>query len=124
MERQIEEATGMRPEAIAFRSQLNLIVDRNKLLLYEVDYNEVVRTLRTAFKDNEVSVLRSYQQYLPITVAGDERTVSQVLAETLVENKPKNEDAKAYIPLKDLVSVRPAEDLKSITAGSNGEYIP
>ena len=124
MERQIAEVTGMRPEATAFRNQLNLIVNRNKLLLYEVDYNEVVRTLRTAFKENEVSVLRSYQQYLPITVAGDERTVSQVLAETLVENKPKNEDAKAYIPLKDLVSVRPAEDLKSITAGSNGEYIP
>ena len=96
----------------------------NLLLLYEVDYNEVVRTLRTAFKENEVSVLRSYQQYLPITVAGDERTVSQVLAETLVENNPKDEDAHAYIPLKNLVSVRPAEDLKSITAGSNGEYIP
>ena len=124
MERQIAEVTGMRPEATAFRNQLNLIVDRNKLLLYEVDYNEVVRTLRTAFKENEVSVLRSYQQYLPITVAGDERTVSQVLAETLVENNPKDEDAHAYIPLKNLVSVRPAEDLKSITAGSNGEYIP
>lgn len=124
IERKIAEATGMRPEAIAFRSQLNLVIDRNKLLLYKVDYNEVVRALRTAFKENEVSVLRSYQQYMPITVAGDERTVSQVLAETLVGNASEEGEAKVYIPLKALVSARPAEDLKSITAGSNGEYIP
>ena len=124
IERQIAEATGIRPEAIAFRSQLNVVIDRNKLLLYGVDYNEVVRALRTAFKENEVSVLRSYQQYLPIGIAGNERTVERVLAETLVENVPKDGEEKAYIPLDDLVSVRPAEDLKSITAGTNGEYIP
>ena len=29
-----------------------------------------------------------------------------------------------YIPLSELVSIVPAEDLKSITAGKNGEYIP
>ena len=29
-----------------------------------------------------------------------------------------------YIPLNNLVTVVPAEDLKSITAGKNGEYIP
>ena len=124
IERRIEEAAGIRPEAIAFRSQLNIVIDRNKLLLYGVDYNEVVRVLRTAFKENEVSVLRSYQQYLPIGIAGNERTVERVLAETLVENVPRNGEEKAYIPLNSLVSVRPAEDLKSITAGTNGEYIP
>ena len=124
IERQIAETTGIRPEAIAFRSQLNIVIDRNKLLLYGVDYNEVVSVLRTAFKENKVSVLRSYQQYLPIGIAGNERTVERVLAETLVENVPGNGEEKAYFPLKDLVSVRPAEDLKSITAGINGEYIP
>ena len=29
-----------------------------------------------------------------------------------------------HIPLNNLVTVVPAEDLKSITAGKNGEYIP
>ena len=124
LERQIAEETGVYPEVIAFRNQLNLVIDRNRLLLYRVDYDEVVRTLRTAFKENEVSVLRSYQQYLPISVAGNERTLERVLAETLVENVPQEGEEQAYVPLKELLSVQPAEDLKSITAGSNGEYIP
>ena len=124
LEGEITQATGMYPEGIAFRNQLNLVIDRNKLLVYRVDYDEVVRALRTAFKENSASTLRSYQQYLPIVIAGNEKTVSRVLAETLVESSPDTSGEKAYIPLKELVSVVPGEDLKSITAGRNGEYVP
>lgn len=124
LEGEITQATGMYPEGIAFRNQLNLVIDRNKLLIYRVDYDEVVRALRTAFKENSASTLRSYQQYLPIVIAGNEKTVSRVLAETLVESSPDTSGEKAYIPLKELVSVVPGEDLKSITAGRNGEYVP
>lgn len=72
--REIEDAmareTGCAPEGTPFRSQLDMEVDRSRLLLYNVDYDEVVRVLRTALKDNQVSTLRSYQQYLPIGIAG------------------------------------------------------
>jgi len=87
LENRIAEATGQVPERTAFRSQLNLVVDRDRLLVYHVNYNEVVRVLRTAFRDNTVSTLRSYQQYLPIGMAGKEKSVNRVLAETLVEGK-------------------------------------
>ena len=125
METDIAKETGYTPYSTPFRSQLNLEVDRNRLLIYNVSYDEVVRVLRTALKDNQVSTLRSYQQYLPVGIAGREMSVNRILAETLVET---NADAvtkeRNYIPLRELVRVFPDEDLKEITAGRNGEYIP
>ncbi|EJX07611.1 acriflavine resistance protein [gut metagenome] len=125
IETDIAQETGYMPDVTPFRSQLNLEVDRNRLLIYNVNYDEVVRVLRTALKDNQVSTLRSYQQYLPIGIAGREMSVNRILAETLVET---HVDAvtreRNYIPLRELVRIVSDEDLKEITAGRNGEYIP
>lgn len=95
-------------------NRINLVIDREKLLLYKVSYADVARTLRTAFKANSAGTLRSYQQYLPITISYEERTVEQVLAETFVGN----------IPLSALITIRHEQDLKNIMAGTDGEYVP
>jgi multidrug efflux pump subunit AcrB len=108
------ETSGNTPAGIPFDNQLNLSIDREKLLLYHVDYNEVYRTLRTTFKNNEAGKLRSYQQYLPIVIAGDEQTVSEMMRNTLI----------SQLPLSAFITITPGEDLKTITAGKNGEYIP
>ncbi|WP_336618535.1 hypothetical protein, partial [Bacteroides acidifaciens] len=60
----------------------------------------------------------------PITIAGSEKTVNRVLQETLVQTQPDSRGNIEYIPLRELVKVSPAEDLKSITAGRNGEFVP
>ena len=125
IETDIAKETGYMPDGTPFRSQLNLEVDRNRLLIYNVNYDEVVRVLRTALKDNQVSTLRSYQQYLPIGIAGREMSVNRILAETLVEiHADAVTRERNYIPLRELVRIVSDEDLKEITAGRNGEYIP
>lgn len=121
---QIEHQTGYTPVGIAFDNQLNLSIDRQKLLLYNVDYNKVYQLLKTAFKENKVATLRSYQQYLPISLAGEEQTVNEVLQKTLVSTIPDANGNTQYIPLQTFVRISPGEDLKTITAGKNGEYIP
>ncbi len=55
LEKNVIQATGMTPTGIAFRNQLNLVVNREKLLLYNIAYEELTRVLRTAFKENKVS---------------------------------------------------------------------
>lgn len=100
-------------ETTPLRDRLNLVIDREKLLLYKVNYQEVARALRTAFKANSAGTLRSYQQYLPMTIYDGERTVEAVLRETMVGD----------IPLSYLVSIHRDHDLKSITAGPDGEYM-
>lgn len=120
----MESATGVAPVGVAFDTQLNLSIDRQKLLLYRVDYNEVYRLLQTAFKAYQVATLRSYQQYMPIVLASDSRTVNEVLQHTLVKTIPDEEGQRQSIPLQSLVRVTEGNDLKTITAGKNGEYIP
>lgn len=124
LELRLGERTGVAPTGIAFENQLNIQVLQERLLLYNVSYNELYRTLRTAFKENSVTLLHSYQQYLPINIAGEEQTVNQVLKNTLIQALPDAAGKMDYIPLADLVKVLPSEDLKTITAGHSGEYLP
>ena len=65
LEQQFAELTGTAPVGIAFENQLDISILQEKLLLYDVSYDELYRTLRTAFKENSVAMLHSYQQYLP-----------------------------------------------------------
>ncbi|RGM48952.1 MULTISPECIES: efflux RND transporter permease subunit [Bacteroides] len=124
LERRFNERTGVAPTGISFENQLNISVLQEKLLLYNVAYNELYRELKTAFKENSVAMLHSYQQYLPISIVGEEKTVNEILRQTLVQTRPDNKGEIEYIPLRGLVRISPAEDLKTITAGRNGEYIP
>jgi multidrug efflux pump subunit AcrB len=124
LESVIKEQTGRTPAGVAFDNQLNITIDRRRLLLYNVDYDEVYRVLKTAFKDNEVATLRSYQQYLPITIAGDNQSINEIMRSTFIRSIPGEKGQSNYIPLQSLIKVTPGEDLKTIVAGKNGEYIP
>ena len=124
LEKRIVSRAGVSSEGVAFRNQMNVVVDRERLLLYNVSYNELTRVLRTAFKENSVSILRSYQQYLPVGIAGEERSINRILSETLVKTQPDYQGNTDYVPLNSLIKVVASKDLKSITAGKNGEYIP
>lgn len=123
LENEFITRTGYAPTGIAFENQLNIRINKEKLLLYNVSYDELYRVLKTAFKENSVATLHSYQQYLPISIVGEEQTVNTILQETLVQTRA-DKDGVEYLPLRELVSVVTAEDLKAITAGRNGEYVP
>ena len=124
LERRLEEAVPVPPVGLAFEDQLNISIRQERLLLYNVSYDEIYRTLRTAFKENEVAMLHSYQQYLPIGIVGREQTVNDVLQTTLVRTLPDDRGEVEQVPLSQFVRVSPGEDLKTVTAGRNGEYIP
>lgn len=107
-----------------FENQLNIRIDHARLMLYNVSYDEVYRVLKTSFRENNVQVLRSYQHYLPVVLAGKDQTAEEVVRHTLVRSEPDQAGVIHYVPLSALVSMQPSEDLKTITAGKNGEYIP
>lgn len=124
LEQRFARRTGTAPTGIAFENQLNLRILHDRLMLYDVAYTELYRTLKTAFKENEVDVLHSYQQYLPISIAGEDKTVSEVLSTTLVRTQPDEDGTVSYVPLAELVELSSSQDLKTITAGRSGEYVP
>lgn len=124
LELELAQKTEVAPVGIAFENQYNISIEQEKLLLYNVSYDELYRMLKTVFKENSVTMLHSYQQYLPICIAGEEQTVDEVLCETLVRTRPDELGKVGYVPLNLLVRMSPSEDLKVISAGRNGEYIP
>lgn len=124
LERRFTLPSGTAPTGIAFENQLDIRILQEKLLLYNVSYDELYRELKTAFKENSVAMLHSYQQYLPIGIVGRESTVNEILRQTLIQTRPDSRGQVEYVPLRELMTITPAEDLKTITAGRNGEYIP
>ncbi|MDR2775709.1 MAG: efflux RND transporter permease subunit [Tannerella sp.] len=126
MEKQLEELSGEHSEGVTFEKEMSIHVDREKLLLYDVSYSVVEQILKTAFRDNQIATLRSYQQYLPITITGEEQTISDIIHKTLVRTNASNVsgETKQQLPLSYFVTVIPTEGLKTIVAGKNGEYIP
>jgi multidrug efflux pump subunit AcrB len=124
LERNVTDVTGKMPVGNSFQHQLNLRIDREKLLLYNISYDLIARTLRTAFKENQFATLRSQQQYLPIILGDEEKTVQEIIDETLIDVSSKENETRNKLALSTFVSVTRSEDLKTIVAGKAGEYIP
>lgn len=125
MESNINSIAGEKATAPATGRQINLTIDRERLLMYGVTYNEITNLLKTALRDNKVATLRSFQDYLPITVAGGEQTLEGILNRTFV-TIPATDGSKNrhQVPLRAFVKQSFGEDLKTITAGTAGEYVP
>jgi len=103
---------------------LNLLIDREKMLLYNVSTDEIYRTLQTSFKENQFANLRSYQQYLPIVLGNEDQNIQEVLDNTLIYTLPDTKGQMHQLPLSFFLTVIPTEDIKTIVAGRNGEYVP
>lgn len=124
IEQRMSLVTGETFTGNAFQHQLDLHIDREKLLLYKVSYDEVYKSLRTAFKENRFATLRSQQQYLPVVLGSEETDVYRILHETLLTVSGNPNGTVNKVPLSTFVMVTHSEDLKKIVAGKSGEYVP
>lgn len=125
MENDINRIAGEKSTTATTRQQINLTINRERLLMYGVSYNEIIQQLKTALRDNKIATLRSFQDYLPITVAGGEQTLDGILNRTFVTIEPTERNMGQHrVPLRTFVTQTLGEDLKTITAGTAGEYIP
>lgn len=124
LEKKLAEQTGEIPAGVSFQKQLNIRIDREKLLLYKVSYDEVYQALKTGFKANEFSTLRSYQQYLPIVLGNEGQNVRDVIDNILIYTSYDETGERRQLPLSTFVTTVPAEDMKTIVAGKKGEFIP
>lgn len=125
IEKNINLIAGENATAPSTGQQINLIINRERLLMYGVTYDEISRLLCTALRDNKIATLRSFQTYLPITISGGEHTLDGILNHTFV-TIPALDDRKVrhQVPLRDFVTQTKDEGIKTITAGMAGEYVP
>jgi multidrug efflux pump subunit AcrB len=105
--------------AVAFREHLRVEVDHERLLLYNVNYNTLIQELRTACHENNIGLLRSYQQFVPMVIGGEQQKVSEMIDRLKIRNT-----AGVDIPARALMQLHREYDMKTITAGKDGEYVP
>ncbi|NJO68331.1 MAG: efflux RND transporter permease subunit, partial [Bacteroidetes bacterium] len=104
---------------VPLQNNIIISVDLEKLLLYNVTYEELYKELKTSFKENYIGTLRSYQRYIPILISGNSQSITNIIAHSKVQSSDFN-----LVPINALVTISNGQDLKTITAGKNGEYIP
>ena len=125
MEQTVAHTTGIPTTPTPAQQQTTLLVHRDRLLLYDVSYTELQRTLHTAFRSNHASTLRSFQEYLPIVIGREPKDVDRLLQELAVESQSVDDNGNhPMIPLSALATSVQTETPVSIVAGKDGEYIP
>ena len=125
MEQAVAHTTGTSTTPTPAQQQTTLLVHRDRLLLYNVSYAELQRTLHTAFRSNHASTLRSFQEYLPIVIGRETKDVDRLLQELAVESQSVDDNGNhPMIPLSALATSVQTETPVSIVAGKDGEYIP
>lgn len=94
-------------------------IDPAKLMTYGITFDDVYRKFKSAFNENQILTIADNQSFVPVILGGKPKLVNDILNEIFVTNK----DGKP-IRLFSLVEQDTDFDLKSIIAGSEGEYYP
>ena len=103
---------------IPLKQTASIQVIHEKVLLYDVNYDDLVNELKTAFNQNFIDNLKTAQKFIPIKLNYDVIVFENVINQLFVKNK--NE---AYIPVKNLIKVNTIQQYKTITANRSGEYL-
>lgn len=101
------------------RSQYIIRARPEMLFIYQIDYTNIVSTLKAAFNSYYVSSLKSTDRYIPMIIGSDGMSLMQAVNSLFVENR-----AGQPIALKSLVDVETNNDYRTIYGGEEGVYVP
>lgn len=108
---------------VPFRKQYEIELDQKKILTYNISYKEIYKSITKAFEDKKISILKSNQKYLPIVLASSKKELEEAIYSAMVKTTGTNGGGE-YIPLSQLIHITKELDLKTISSGMDGEYIP
>lgn len=104
---------------IIWQEYINLVVDQEKLMTYNVNASTIFNTLKSAFNEREILSITDNQNFIPVILGAETKQINTILDETTVMSKDS-----AVLNIKDFIKVVPANDLKTIVGGTEGEYYP
>lgn len=99
--------------------KIEVRIDPEKLLLYNIDPMTLYSTLKTSMNKNDIGDLRASYELLPIVLSDREKQISEIVAEGNVLNK-----TGTYIPVRQVVTTARIHEYKTIRGGMDGEYVP
>ncbi len=123
LESKVKSATSkIRSSTLKFNNIRTIVINRRLMEVYGVDYNSLQQALESAIGGEQVTMLHSYNSYMPVFLVNPDNNIDDVIGNGTI--KVKTDDVPAEVPIRALVSQTTTEDLKTITAGKSGPYIP
>ncbi|MFL1011688.1 efflux RND transporter permease subunit [Flavisericum labens] len=104
---------------IVWQESMVLVADKEKLMIYDVNENQLFNKLKSAFGERSVFSITDNQDIVPIVLGGKVKSIEAVLDETVVVSRDS-----ALIHVKEFIKVVRTKDLKTIVGGTEGEYYP
>lgn len=104
---------------LPLQEHIVLNIDIERMMLYNISYDHLLHKLKTDFKENYAGTLRSFQQFIPIVIYGEDFTINEMINKGYISNMNNK-----LIPINAIISISSGLNLKKIIAGKEGEYIP
>lgn len=116
---EINSSLNIAGERIPTRQQYLITVRPEILLLYHIEYNDIVNTLKTAFNNNYTDNLKASDRYIPILIGSDPMTMERAVNTLFVSNRYGRK-----FPVKNLINIELSNDYRTIYGGAEGIYVP
>jgi len=103
---------------IPLKQTASIEVLHENLLLYDINYNDLLSELKTAFSQNFIDDLKTAQKFIPIKLNYETVAYEDIIQSLFVKNKND-----ALIPVRNLIKINNIQQYKSITSDRAGEYL-
>ena len=101
------------------RYEIAISIDREKLSLYQVDYENIISTLKTILGKHQVGTLPYNQKDIPIVFGGaNSSNIDSTLQFTSVVSESGN-----VIPIRELIHYKKSRDYATLYMDHNGAYL-
>lgn len=110
---------GTAQKSIPVEEHYEIAPNNQKLLLYKVERQELMKVLQSLFNQYQLTEIKSSQEFFPVILG----QASSGFLRQLKESSVNNSEGIA-IPVRELISLKLAEDFKNLHAGKAGEYYP
>ncbi|RED94936.1 efflux RND transporter permease subunit [Marinoscillum furvescens] len=107
-------------DPLSWQEQHVLSVDMDRVMLYDISLESVIRTLRSAFNENEVYKITTGNEVVPVILGPQDALAMHEVINTL---HVANRAGKLY-PMRELLTSEVAGDMKTLIAGKEGGYYP
>ncbi|MNQ35000.1 Multidrug resistance protein MdtC [compost metagenome] len=117
---QVQQNTKNLPlNPIAWQEHISLVANQEKLMTYGISADALFDALKSAFNERQILSVIDNQNFVPVILGNETKTIQQVLSETTLQSKDS-----AVFHASDFVKTVNSQDIKTIVGGIEGEYYP
>jgi multidrug efflux pump subunit AcrB len=109
----------MKVNVPSLQNRVYIRIFNEKLLLYDIKYEDLYDVLKTVFNENKIDNLKAEQKYIPIVIGSENSNIKDLITVAEVTNSKG-----LSIPVSSLIEMRSEVDYKSFFSGREGSFIP